>query len=358
MLPFDPSLPTHLSALVNIWNAACGAELAINPRLVRYNTQPATGAIQAGRIAQHGDAPIGFALASALPNDPLTSPPEIGWVDAIAVLPEFQRQGVGSGLLNWAEDWLVAQGCAAARLGGSLRPFVPGYPVELGNVAFFKSRGYGERATAPFVWDVARVLSDDLYLASVEVRRTFAPSSPNLPSGQSASHLQAQGKGASDFAASHVSIRPSQPGDEDALLDFLRREFPGRWRFEFEEFLRARGRITDYQLLITNSKVTGFARLTFEDSERPIERYFMHRLPHPWAQLGPIGISADRRGRSLGGMLLAEALQQLKSRGVRGCAIDWTDQVEFYRKFGFVPLRQYAVLTKPLAIRTAPATGS
>ena len=326
LYPINPQNTVHLTAFVNIWNTACGADLAINLRLTRYNTQPVTGSIQTGQFAKLDDAVVGFALASALPGDPRTSRPDIGWIDAIAVFPEFQRRGVGSELLNWAEGWLSAQGCAMARLGGSLLPFVPGHPVELGNMKFFKTRGYAERANGMIVCDVACDLRNH-----------------NLPQV-----LEPAGG----------LIRPAQPGDEDALLKFLQREFPNRWRFEFEEFLQTRGRMTDYYLLITNSGVDGFVRLTFEDSERPIERYYMHRLPRPWGQLGPIGISADQRGRGYGALLLNGALRTMKARGVRGCMIDWTDLIDFYSKFGFQPYRQYAVLSKSIASRTAPATGS
>ncbi len=334
LLPLDSTSSSHISALVDIWNAACGADLAINSRFARYNTQPATGAIQAGQLAQQGDKLIGFVLASALPNDPLTSPPEIGWIDAIAVQPEFQGQGIGSELLNWAEGWLAAQGCTAARLGGSLRPFVPGFPVELGSVAFFKTRGYVERANAPVVWDVACDLGKN------------GDPTPSLP-------LPRGGRGRGVH-----SVHAAQPSDQDALLDFLRREFPGRWRFSFEEFLRLQGRLSDCIVLVTDRGIDGFARLTFEDSERPIERFYMHRLPRPWGQIGPIGISADHRGRGYGALLLEAGLREMKSRGVRGCVIDWTDSVDFYSKFGFQTYRQYAVFAKSLAIRTAPATGS
>jgi GNAT superfamily N-acetyltransferase len=310
----DPHNPDHISPIVTIWNAACGPDLAITPRFVEFNTRLSTGAVQAGRIAGKNGAPVGFVLASALPNDPDTSPPNVGWIDAIAVLPNAQRQGIGSALLAWAEEWLRDQGCTRARLGGSLRPFVAGYPVELGNAAFFTRRGYVERANSGEAWDVARDLSDY----------------------QGATHLG----GASDLV-----LRPAQPGDEDALLQFLLREFPNRWRFEFQEFLRQNGRISDYMLLWTERGVDGFAHLTFEDSLCPIDRFYMHRLPRPWGQLGPIGVSADARGRGYGALLLDAALHHLRDRGVRGCVIDWTGLVDFYGRFGFKPYRRYELLT-------------
>lgn len=304
----------HIDALVKIWNAACGKDLAMNSRLAEYNTHPSTGAIQAGQIASIEDELVGFVLASALLNDPLTSSPQVGWIDAIAIAPQFQGRGMGSGLLDWAEAWLYEQGCKRARLGGSLRPFVPGLPTEMGNRAYFKSRGYVEQRS---VWDLARDLSN--YAARER---------PNP-----------------------ATLRPARSADTDSLLEFLRREFPGRWRYEFEEFLRAQGDLTDYYVLITNQRIDGFARLTLETSERPIERFYMYRLPHPWGQLGPIGVSKHLRGQGLGRALLDAALSYSQERGVRGCLIDWTDLVDFYGKHGFAPYREHSLLVKELGPR-------
>ncbi|HEX7593915.1 MAG TPA: GNAT family N-acetyltransferase [Anaerolineae bacterium] len=310
--PFDANDPAHISSAVTIWNAACGADLAITPRLIDFNLGSTTGAVQAGRIALHAEQPVGFVLASALPNDPQTSPPEMGWIDALAVMPSARHQGIGSALLSWAEGWLREQDCRAARLGGSLRPFVAGYPVELANDSFFRQRGYNERMSSRIVWDVARDLG------SYESNR--------LPRD--------------------AEIRPARPGEQDALLRFFRREFPDRWRFEFEEFLRQKGRLSDYLLLLTHRGIDGFAHLTFEHSLYPMDRFYPHRLPRPWAQLGPIGVSADARGKGFGGALLDAALRHLRDRGVRGCVIDWTEFTDFYAKFGFKPYRQYLVLIK------------
>ncbi len=319
----DAGNADHVSAIVSIWNGACGPELSISARFAAFNLQPPAGAVQAGQIAVHYGAMVGFVLCSALPGDPATSPPELGWMDAIAVLPEAQQQGIGGELLTWAEDWLRERGCAQMRLGGSLRPYSAGYPVELGNEAFFRHRGFEARASGAYVWDVARDLSEyavETFHRNDEVE-TFRR---------------------------NVSIRPAQTGEENELLEFLRREFPGRWRFEFEEFLRQGGRISDWAVLLSDRGIDGFARLAFEDSLQPLDRVFPQRLPRPWGQLGPIGVARGLRGQGYGRALLDASLTHLQARGVRGCVIDWTNLIDFYTKFGFKPYRQYAVLLKPL----------
>ncbi len=314
-LEFDANNYSHVSAAISIWNRAYGDDLRITPRFLEYNLRTPRGVVQHGRLAMEHEQPVGFVLASALCDDPQTSPPDIGWIDALAVAPNAQRRGIGSMLLDRAEDWLRANDCTCFRLGGGLHPFFPGYPLELGNAAFFQTRGYVERAGSREVWDVARDLSNY--------------------------------RGAICQIAQH--IRPAQFGEEDALLKFFTREFPNRWRFEFEEFLRARGRMSDYLILLTERGVDGFARLTFEDSERPIERFYMHPLPRRWGQLGPIGVSTEMRGKGLGSALLDAALCHLRDKGVRGCVIDWTDQVDFYAYFGFIPYRGCKMLVKSMA---------
>lgn len=307
-----PLEPSDRNALVSIWNTACGPDLSITSRFVEFNTHPATGAVQAGRIAVLENQAAGFVLASALPQDPQTSPSDTGWIDAIAVLPAFQHRGLGSTLLSWGEQWLREHGCSKARLGGSLRPFTPGYPYELDDVAFFLKRDYAERTGSEEIWDVARDLM------------TYTKSQP--PAG--------------------VEIRPMRPGEEDVLLRFFQREFPNRWRFEYQEFLRMNGRISDWIILLTKRGLDGFARLTFEDSVQPIDRFYPHRLPRPWGQLGPIGLSADSRGKGFGRALLDGALGILRNHGVRGAVIDWTSLVGFYARFEFQPYRRYIMMTK------------
>ncbi len=316
----DVAHPDRVAAIADIWNAACGPALALSLRAVQSHTRPATGGRQAGCLALRDGQLVGFVLASAFPADPLVSPPDLGWIDAIAVRPAQQRQGIGSALLAWAEDWLRDQGCAACWLGGSLRPFVPGLPVELGTGTFFAHRGY---ETVSSVWDLACDLSG--YKALCPSPKAQAPK----PKTQ-------------------IVVRPARPGDENDLLSFWQREFPGRWRFEYEEFRREGGRLSDYVILWTERGIDGACQLTFEDSVRPVERFFPHGLPRPWGQLGTVGISADRRGQGYGVALVDAGLRRLRDSGVRGCVIDWTSLVDWYGQFGFRPCREYALHLKSL----------
>lgn len=316
---FDHADAGQVQAATKLWNSAVTMCLTISPDFMAYNATPTTGLLQEGSMAQVDGEPAGFVLASVLPTEPLASPPDLGRIDALAVTPAFQEQGIGSRLLAWAEEWLAEQGCTTVTLGSSIRPFVPGLPTELRSEAFFTQRGYtgGHEGDEPtHVWDVGANLAS--YTPPASVREIDG------------------------------TVRPARAGDEEALFAFLRREFPGRWRYEMEEYLGGGGRLSDVMLLWTERGVHGFCQITFEDSPRPMERYYPYSLPRPWGQLGPIGVSEDTRGRGYGAAVLDAGLRRLRDNGVNGCVIDWTEIVDFYGKFGFTPYREYVRLVKKL----------
>ncbi|MBN1921236.1 MAG: GNAT family N-acetyltransferase [Anaerolineae bacterium] len=318
LMPFDLKLETHHAAAAALWTAACGPDLAITPAFVAFNTRFTTGVSQAGQLAledgQAAGEPVGFVLASATTGDPTY---KLGWIDALAVSPASQRKGYGSALLAWAETWLEAHGARQIRSGGSLRPFTPGLLTGPGSAAyeFFAHRGYVEEGIE---WDVANDL--------------IAYPDPPLPAGA-------------------PILRPVETeADRVALFEFLSHEFPGRWTFECQEFFREGGRPSDWMLLwpVNAEQPAGFCQLTLEDSLRPIERFYPHRLPHPWGQFGPLGVAASARGKGYGAAVVDGAARHLKHLGVRGCIIDWTSLTDFYGKFGFTPYRQYHVVVKEL----------
>ena len=308
LIPFTRA---HTADMIRIWNAASDRDYPISKRFLAYNLIPTSGEVIDGRVAIQNREAVGFVLVCAVANDPSFT---LGWVSAIAVKPSVQRQWIGSELLTWAEAWLKEKGCTRIRIGGNLRPFLPGLPYVMGgNTAFFEKRGYQSPGHQPYEYDIARSLKD---------YQSIYPK------------------------PAHADLAPMQSGEEQLLLDFLQREYPGRWEFEAQAFVKNGGRASDFLLLRVSGEVHGFCRITLEDSERPIERFYPQRLPPPWGQFGPLGLSRAVRGQGLGGYLIDAAALHMQSLGVNGCVIDWTSLVELYAKFGFKIYNQYVSLFK------------
>jgi len=313
----DPAAPTaeaFIAGFVDLWNAALGADMPISATFVRHNFKPSRGVTRRLFMLTVDGVLTGAALATVLRGEPLVTAHGEGWIDALVVTPAWQRRGLGRRLLHAAESWLAEQDCRSIQIGGGLRPFAPGAPEASGAATFFAAFGYTSIET---VWDMAANLANYTPPPLREAPCTAAPASPR---------------------------------QVDDLLGFLRREFPGRWRYEAEMFLADGGRIADFMLLWTARGVDGCCLLTFPDSVRPLERFYPYQLPKPWGQLGSIGISADVRGQGFGAALLDAGLRRLHNNGVNGCVIDWTTLVDFYGKFGFAPYRAYIMFGKALAV--------
>src|SRR5262249_33097646 len=96
----------------------------------------------------------------------------IGFIALMAVLPEWQRQGIGTQLLQEAETRLQAEGACECRLGGSFHHFLPGIPAgDEATRRFFAARGYVPGQT---VYDVRRRLDEGPPLPLVEVPTGFS----------------------------------------------------------------------------------------------------------------------------------------------------------------------------------------
>src|SRR4051812_12806282 len=86
-------------------------------------------------VARRGGRIAGFCLAMARQVPLENAPPdgERGYVTLIGVLPEFQRQGIGSVLLMRAETYLRAQGRSTVMVS----PYAPGYFIPGVDVAAY-----------------------------------------------------------------------------------------------------------------------------------------------------------------------------------------------------------------------------
>ncbi len=310
--PYDSMLAP---SVVRLWNRALGENFPMSLRLWRQNVERCPGCRpDDSMVLTGGGEAIGcvitrrFRHQDALRERYATT----GWIEALLVDPARQRQGLGSRLLAWARERLRADGAQEIVLGGGFCHFFPGVPLEPPGVSdFFVRRGFQQTNIVHDLWG--------------DLTGFAAPASAQAA-----------------VAAAAAVAEPCTPEHAPALLDFLRAEFPGRWRYDTERYLAAGNPPQEYIILRQGRRVIGFAKIHHRRSARlgpPL--YWRRLLGRNAGGLGPIGVAADMRGKGLGLALLQLGLEHLAHLGVRQAVIDWTDLVDFYARVGFVPWKSY-----------------
>lgn len=314
MATLHPFKPQHLTAALGLWNRTLGAEFPLRWELLVQNTVADPNFCFPGSfLAEWQGEPVGcvFTKRQQVPigNVPVGAG---GNLSAIVVAPGHQGHGVGRKLITAALDALRADGVTSVRLGADTGHFFPGVP-EGGPKGFFEKFGFKLETSASV--DLTR----DLAGYTVPARVT------------------------DDLARAGAEVRRGQDGDFPAILAFMRREFPGRWTYELEQYIARGGHPRDYMLLWKDGQVEGFARI-YDWQSRPVigpSIYWAPLLGEQYGGLGPMGVSENIRKYGLGLAVLATAVKELQERGVRGMAIDWTGLVGFYGRIGFQPWKRY-----------------
>lgn len=313
--------PEHMPALIGLWNATLGSAFPMTERLWRQNVdtdanyQPGDGLVAytaAGTIA-------GMAL-TRVPRAPearrqLAAQADLGWLLALVVAPPFQWHGLGQRLLTLAENRLRDQGARRCDLGGGLGHFLPGPPLTVGSTesasTFWQRNGYTP-------------LREEYDLHQRLTEFVAAPPPEPIRSGD-------------------YRFAVGRDGEEAALLAFLERSFPGRWRYAVAETLARGGAMSDVLLLKDRAgAIQGFLSMWSASSATlgPSTNWYP-LLGERFGGIGPLGIAPEARGRHLGLALVAEGTRILQQRDVRECVIDWTTLVPFYECLGYRIWRRY-----------------
>lgn len=293
--------PTGMDGpLVRLWNLAFGPAWPMDPRLWEQNLAGHPSWDPEGLFLEGTPGePRGFALARRAAGQ--------AWIEALAVHPEHRGRGLGTRLLERACAWA---GLRPVRLGAGPAHFFPGVPDDCpGARDFFRRRGFEPDWEA---WDLVRELPE----------RAPGP----LPEG----------------------ILPC-PGDRVGdLVDFLDREFPGRWRADTLLRLERGEDPGNVLVALVEGRVEGFCHV-FHPGCRTLGPSVYWR-PEGGALrggLGPVGVSRAVRGRGLGRDLVEGAVRHLQVLGCREMGVDWTILLDFYAGSGFRPDRRYQGMARP-----------
>ena len=251
-----------------------------------------------------------------------------GWLQAVAVTPGRQREGIGRAIVARLIEDAQREGINRVRLGGGTHYLFPGVPTDLpGAQAFAAALGARyEHET----YDLRASLDGR---AATERDRTV-------------------------LADASLTVRPMEPSDSEAFLTFIDRAFNLDWVHDLGWAMDHGMPAADVLLLVPANasggrvsarRMAGFATL-HQRSDGPLfgPRYWEGLLEPSSGGLGPIGVVERLRGRGLGRALLAVALDTLHARGVRDSVIDWTTLLGYYGPFAFRPWKTYLQGELPL----------
>lgn len=204
------------------------------------------------------------------------------------------------------------------QLGGGSPRLWPGVPYSLpGALSFFEAQG----------WEVVEESVDMLQHLGTYV------ASPIY---------------SSQAAALGLSVNVLKPGQLEAVLDFVAREFP-EWLSAYQNIVN----LGDGSDIVVANDAGGAVVATLA-----LYGPWSHpaRLDIPWQALlgtdlggpGVVGVAAAHQRHGIGTVLMARANEILKQRGVGNSLVCWTWAVAFYQRLGYHVWQTYAMSWRTL----------
>lgn len=276
-LPAASGVPHETEALARASFDLDGDDAARLPGMVWSDS---SGAARVRLLARDGDRVVGVAVGSVVGTT--------GFLDLLAVAPEWRRRGIGSELIGHWESRAAALGAATLSIGANLHGYAwPGVDIRYTPaIATFLHVGYSRR--------------DVLFNMDVDLTHVKPPTVSELR------RLEEAG----------VTVRRGAIEDADALARHTASEWSEVWARETQVALHRS--LPSIFLALADGEVIGFAA------------HGVLRATH----FGPLATVPAWRRIGVGGILTRLALVDMAVHGDRFGEIAWVnvDAIPFYSR--------------------------
>lgn len=296
----------NLFECMDLWNNEMGSIYPItkavyNQNVINYDQKKVYGAYHLNNL-------VGFIISKKYEDDDLPSYNKLGFISIFYVSKKYRKQGIGSELLKMAEKYLEDK--TTINIGKDINNFFPGVPCDFDNLTdvWLEKRGYqGERYTHDLI--------------------NHNPKKITLkPDG---------------FKYQLCTL-----SEKEALLEFMKNNFQGRWYYEAANYFNNGGTGKEYSICLDKDKVIAFARTndrTFTDIH--YNTIWYDRFNN-LGGVGPLGVDKNYRGMKLGYNIVAYGINVLLDKNISEIIIDWTGLLEFYQQFGFEVWKSFKYMAK------------
>jgi GNAT superfamily N-acetyltransferase len=300
--------------MVQLWNEEMGQEFPMRDSLFQQNSLRDINILHDGSFValDHNCALSGFVICKYFVEQgrvQLTG--DTGWIQVLLVKKSMRRQGIGTALLERAEQALKKKGARRIVLGKDVWHYFPGIPDQYGPVKqWFTAKGY-----------ICDGLEYDLLIERPDSQ---------IPEMKGILFSLAE-----------------KNNEQAALLRFLHDYFPGRWEYEAIKYFERGGSGREFIILKKEKQIIAFCRMNDPASEQIAPNiYWSPLFNDQLGGIGPLGVRASDRGKGYGLAIVKTAVALLAERGLKYIVIDWTQLVNFYEQTGTSPWKIYATYSK------------
>lgn len=293
-------------AVVNLWNSTLVRDTITDYKFRKQALFDENFDSKLCYVALEEEMVVGFLLATKrkFPYQERGLEPERGWINVLFVHKDYQKKGIGSRLLDTAENDLKKLGCKRITLGAySPNYFFPGIDNENYPEAktFFEGKGY-------IPGEVNFSMKKDLH--------GYYLSNDTLEKYKS---IQKKGFTIKSFNYSYAL----------ELLEFARDEFGGGWKRNV--LISMQNDVAEENILIVtdnNNKICGFC---------------MRMIDGNPMRFGPIGIEERVRNFGIGGILFDFMQADMARKGIYHLYFVTTDTPgrRFYERHGVEVFRTF-----------------
>jgi GNAT superfamily N-acetyltransferase len=308
----------RLTEICGLWNRELSDQFPMQEQLLKQNSFDDLNVLKEGSWMALDDVSgkmVGFVVAKLWQEHrDFVLGAGAGWIQVLLVDRDYRKRGIGSELLKRAEKALLEHGVPKILIGRDPWHYFPGIPKEYLEVrTWLEAKGYK---------DDNRVENDLL--------ATYDENAVNeLPKQEG------------------VSYRLLERHEQNELLAFLHRCFPGRWEYEAIRYFELGGTGREFVVIETDGQIVGFCRIN--DSSSPIiaqNVYWSPLFETELGGIGPLGVDSAYQGRGFGLAVVQAGVHFLRERGIGQIVIDWTTLVAFYEKLNYRVWKSYDSYSK------------
>ena len=297
---------SNLSEVAKLWNEEVGfiypiPEVIFNQNVVNYDQKIVFGAYDENTL-------VGFIIGKTFDGKDIPTYQNFAFISLFLVAKRYRRRGIGSKLLSMFEDYYFDK--ETLQVGKDINNFLPGVPCDFDGLTddFFENRGY---ISGKYTHD----------LINLNCKKY-------------------------DLKNHNIQFKVCTLKEKDALIAFMKEEFPGRWYYEVSDYFSKGGNGNEYAIALIGDKVVAFTRI----NDRRLSHYAYNIT---WYErfsnllgIGPLGVARSMRGKDLGYDIVAFAINEAIDRGFHQILIDWTSLMTFYQQFGFEVWKSYKYMLK------------